>query len=163
MKTAETAALDASLVEPLCEVLQEHPVRLAILFGSHATGTAHSASDIDLAVELDSLRSSDAGYNEAFFGVSADLSAALETNDVDLVDLHSTTPALATSIFEHGVLLMGDQEHAAALREELTPPGDTSPSPRERLDAALARIDTHLEDGDRGVPAAGETEDDFRT
>ena len=160
MKTAETAALDASLVETLREVLQEHPVRLAILFGSHATGTAHSASDIDLAVELDSLRPADADYNEAFFGVSADLSAALETNDVDLVDLHSTTPALAASIFEHGVLLVGDQEHAAALREDLTATDDPSLSPRERFDAALARIDAHLDHRDAGVPVQGEREDD---
>lgn len=42
-----------------------------------------------------------------FLGLSADLSDVLETDDVDLVDLHAVSPALAAAIFEHGVLLVG--------------------------------------------------------
>ncbi|PSQ62037.1 MAG: nucleotidyltransferase, partial [Halobacteriales archaeon SW_8_66_22] len=42
MKTAESIALDTSLdLDALQAVLREHPVRLTILFGSHATETAH--------------------------------------------------------------------------------------------------------------------------
>lgn len=161
MRTAESTALDAALdLDALQAVLREHPIRLAILFGSHATETTHATSDIDLAVEFDEHRPSDPSYNDVFLGVSVDLSDALETDDVDLVDLHSVSPALAAAIFEQGVLLVGEAKHAAELRRNLTPSESDQQSPRDRLDAALDRIDDHLGDGDAGVPAAGEAEDD---
>jgi predicted nucleotidyltransferase len=161
MRTAESIALDTSLdLDALQAVLREHPVRLAILFGSHATETAHATSDIDLAVEFDEHRPSDPSYNDVFLGLSADLSDALETDDVDLVDLHTVSPPLAAAIFEQGVLLVGEAEHAAEVRRQLTVRESDQQSPRDRLDTALARIDDHLGDGDAGVPAAGEAEDD---
>ena len=161
MKTAESIVLDISLdFDALQAVLREHPVRLAILFGSHATETAHATSDIDLAVEFDEHRPSDPSYNDVFLGVSADLSDALETDDVDIVDLHTVSPSLAAAIFEQGVLLVGEAGHAAEVRRQLTVRESDQQSPRDRLDTALARIDDHLGDGDAGVPAAGEAEDD---
>lgn len=153
---AERVRLD---LESLRAVLREHPVDLAILFGSHATGTARESSDVDVAVEFDALRPSDPGYNDVFLGLSADLSEALGTDDVDLVDLHTVSPSLAASIFEHGVLLVGDRDDAADRREELTAADGERPSPRERLDAALAKIDAHLDADESGVPAAGEPDD----
>ena len=160
MRTAAGADIDDSLdLDTLREVLRQHPVRLAILFGSHATGTTHAASDIDIAVEFDSHRPSDRDYNDVFLGLSADLSDTLGTDDVDLVDMHALSPALAESIFDHGVLLVGDQEHAAELRRQATATDSEAQSPRERLDAALARIDAHLDD-DTAVPVTGEPEND---
>jgi predicted nucleotidyltransferase len=38
------------LTAPIAEWCQHQPVRLCILFGSQATGKAHAASDVDLAV-----------------------------------------------------------------------------------------------------------------
>lgn len=161
MRTAETASVDESLdVEALQALLQEHPVQLAILFGSHATGTTHSTSDIDIAVEFDAQDSSDSNYNEMFFGLSADLSDTLSTDDVDLVDLHTVSPAVAKSIFDNGILLVGEQKHATDLQEKITAADAETQSPRERLDAALARIDTHLDGNDAGVPASGRRKDD---
>lgn len=161
MRTAESTTLDASLdLDALQAVLREHPVRLAILFGSHATETTHATSDIDLAVEFDEHRPADPSYNDVFLGLSADLSDALETDDVDLVDLHAVSPALAAAIFENGVLLVGEAEHGAELRRQLTASESDQQSPRDRLDAALDRIDDHLDDGDAGVPVTGESEDD---
>jgi predicted nucleotidyltransferase len=161
MRTAESTTLDASLdLGTLQTVLREHPVRLAICFGSYATGTTHETSDIDLAVEFVDQRPSDPSYNDAFLGLSADLSDALETDGVDLVDLHAVSPALATAIFETGVLLVGEQERAAELRRQLTAAESETQSPRERLDAALDRIDAHLDESDHGVPATGGAEDD---
>ena len=161
MRTAESTALDAALdLDALQAMLREHPIRLAILFGSHATETTHATSDIDLAVEFDEHRPSDPNYNDVFLGLSADLSDALETDDVDLVDLHTVSPALAAAIFEQGVLLVGEAEHAAELRHQLTARESDQPSPRDRLDAALARIDEHLGDDGAGVPATGDAEDD---
>ena len=161
MRTAESTALNASLdLDALQAVLWEHPVQLAILFGSHATETTHATSDIDLAVEFDDHRPSDPSYNDVFLGLSADLSDTLETDDVDLVDLHMVSPALAAAIFENGVLLVGEQDHATKLRRQLTAAQSQQQSPRDRLDAALDRIDAHLDESDTGVPATGDAEDD---
>jgi len=159
MRTSENAAIDESLpLETLQEVLQEHPVQLAIVFGSHATGESHSRSDIDIAIEFDAVRPSDPAYNEVFLGLSVDLSEALETDDVDLVDLQTTSPELAETIFDHGVLLIGDREHMAEIRSQLTATEKQTQSPRERFDAAVARIDRHL--GGSAVTATdGETRD----
>jgi predicted nucleotidyltransferase len=161
MRTAESTALDAALdLDALQALLREHPIQLAILFGSHATETTHATSDIDLAVEFDEHRPSDPDYNDVFLGLSADLSDALETDGVDLVDLHTVSPALAAAIFENGVLLVGEADHAAELRRQLMARESDQQSPRDRLDAALARIDDHLGDDSAGVPATGDAEDD---
>jgi predicted nucleotidyltransferase len=161
MRTAESTALDIPLdLDTVEGVLQEHPIRLAILFGSHASETTHATSDIDLAVEFDGHRPSDPSYNNIFLGLSADLSVSLETDDVDLVDLHTVPAPLAAAIFENGILLIGTAERATELRRRLTASEDDHQPPRDRLDAALDRIDHHLGDGDSGVPAAGEVQDD---
>lgn len=158
MRTVESASIDTSLdLDALRAVLREHPVQLAILFGSHATGRAHEASDIDLAVEFSDQRPADPGYNETFLGLSTDLSETLETDAVDLVDVRTVSPELATAIFESGLLLVGDHEDAIDLRRQVTPDESETRSPRERLDAALARIDDHLDGDDTEVPASGES------
>lgn len=156
MRTVESASIDTSLdLDALRTVLREHPVQLAILFGSHATGRAHEASDIDIAVEFSDQRPADPGYNDTFLGLSADLSEALETDAVDLVDVRTVSPELATAIFENGVLLVGDQDHAVDLHRQVTRDESEPRSPRERLDTALARIDDHLDADDTEVPATG--------
>ena len=160
MRTVEPAALDTSFdLDALRAVLEEHPVRLAILFGSHATETTHARSDVDLAVELNGRRPSDPGYNDAFLGLSADLSETLETDDVDLVDLHAASPTLAAAIFENGVLIVGEQAHATERRRQLTAAEDERHSPRQRLEAAIERIDAHLGDGNEEIPATGDKEE----
>ena len=157
MRTAASTGFDTSLeLDALQAILGEHPLRLAILFGSHATDTSHTAGDIDLAVEFDEHRPSDPGYNDVFLGLSADLSDALATDAVDLLDLHTVSPALAAAIFEQGILLVGEQAHATELRRQLTTPEADRQSPRDRIDAALARIDDHLADDDGGVSVGGD-------
>ncbi|MFP8953779.1 type VII toxin-antitoxin system MntA family adenylyltransferase antitoxin [Natrialbaceae archaeon A-arb3/5] len=149
-------AADESLpLEPIREVLRGHPIEIGVLFGSHARGDSHSGSDIDIAVEFEDIDPTDSNYNEVLFGLGADLSEALETDEVDVIDLHRASPELVDSIFEQGILLVGDPEHATDVRNRLTTtPSDQSP--RERFDAAIARIDSYL--GSSGVTATdGET------
>lgn len=159
MRTAEASDLDESLdLETLREVIREHPVKLAILFGSHATGATHSASDIDLAVEFDTVRPPDPEYNDTYFGLSADLSDTLGTDAVDLVDLHSVSPAVAATVFDTGALLVGTQERVDELRRQLTASDDETQSPRDRFDSALAKIDAYFRGDDTEVPAAGDSD-----
>ena len=162
MRTVESADAALSLpIERVQNTLQEHPVKLAILFGSHATDTSTPQSDLDIAVAFENVRSSDATYNTVFFGLSADLSDILGSDDVDLVDLQSMSPSLLEAVFEHGVLLVGDERTAATMRQQLTEPNTGNRSPRDRLDTTLARIDEHL-DTDPGAsttPASGDLDD----
>lgn len=161
MRTAESTALDPAFDLDIARaVLREHPIRLAILFGSHATETTHATSDIDIAVEFADLQPSQPSYNDVFLGLSADLSETLATDDVDLVDIHAVSPPLAAAIFDNGVLLVGEQEHAIELRRRLVPDKSENQSPRERLTEAIDRIDAHLDDTETGVPASGDAKQD---
>lgn len=147
MRSAEATDIEDSLpLDTIRTVLREHSVQLAILFGSYATDSTHPRSDIDIAVELD-LTPSDAGYNEALFGLSAALSERLGTDDVDLMDIHTLSPRVAESVFDRGIILVGDQTRATELRHRLTAVASTERSSRERFDTALAKINEHLDNG----------------
>ncbi|MEI7481698.1 MAG: nucleotidyltransferase domain-containing protein [Elusimicrobiota bacterium] len=70
------------------------------LFGSRATGTARSFSDIDIAL--------DAGGNPVPRNLLVRLSCALEESHipfrVDIVDIHSVNPAVRENIIREGQL-----------------------------------------------------------
>ncbi len=159
MKITGSAALD---LDALQGVLREHPIRLVILFGSYATETTHATSDIDVAVKFNDHRPLDPSYNNVFFELSVELSEALEADNVDLVDLHAVSPQLATTIFEQGILLVGETEHATELDRRLTAYDPDQQSPCERLDAALDRIDDHHSDDDIEISATDNAEDNGR-
>lgn len=153
MKRVESTEIDGSLpIAELQSVLGEYPVQFAILFGSRAFGNAHRTSDVDVAVEFESIEREDPAYNEMFFGLSSDLSDVLESDDVDLVDVQTFSPSIGKAVLERGVVLAGDSERAEVLLERIAASSSEEPSPRERFDAALGRIDDHL-GGDSGVPA----------
>lgn len=162
MRTGESANTVSSLpIERVRHTLQKHPVKLAILFGSHATNTSTPQSDIDIAVAFEDVRSIEPSYNTEFFGLSADLSDTLGSDDVDVADLRSMSSSLRKSIFEHGVLLVGDEETAIRMRHELMESSATERTPQDRLDAALARIDEHLDTDPTAsrTPAQGDLDD----
>jgi predicted nucleotidyltransferase len=145
MRSIETADVDGAVpLDVVRSVLDEHPVQFAILFGSHATGDIHSRSDVDIAVEFEGLRPADDEYNETFFGLGADLSEALGTDDVDLLDVHRLSAPLARSVFDEGVLLVGEHARITALRQQSIGDERDERSPRERFDDSLRRIDEHF-------------------
>lgn len=130
---------------PLTElrsVFDQHPVRLALCFGSQATGSVHDHSDIDLAIELDGIQPGDDTYNDVFFEVYSGVTAALDREDVDLVDIRSTSNSLARAVFDTGVLLYGEAERAEQLKKRIGKPDDRRP--RDRLDNAIEQMDEHL-------------------
>lgn len=94
MKTIETM---------IQAILAPHPeVRLAILFGSLATGQGHRDSDVDLAI--------DAGQP---LGIKAKMSlmtqlAECTGRSVDLIDLHTVGEPLLGQILKHGKRLLGE-------------------------------------------------------
>jgi hypothetical protein len=96
-------ALDA-FRQPLQGLFQQHPVRLAYLFGSQATRRTHPSSDIDVAVLLDEALTPDERFAERI-RLLGDLSRIFGTDHVDLVLLNEAPPLLAYEVLRHGVLL----------------------------------------------------------
>ena len=145
MRPVEAADLgEAVPLDALRSVLDEHPVRFAVLFGSHATGDRHSRSGVDIAVEFEELGPGNDGYNEVFFGLGAEVSEALGTDDVDLLDVHGLSASLARSVLDEGVLLTGERERVKALRQQSIGDEHDERSPRERCDDSLRRIGEHF-------------------
>lgn len=85
----------------LPEVLERHPVRLAYLFGSAAHAPQRS-EDVDVAVLADEGFS----YGELY----ADLSEALGSERLDLVDLRLAPPYLVAEILERGRPILSRSE-----------------------------------------------------
>lgn len=129
-------------IDRLRSTLEEHPVQLAILFGSHATMQTHPNSDVDVAVEFDGIQPGDEGYNDALFGLITALAQTVRS-DVDVVDVHTLGPDVASAVFEQGILILGDEDRFQDLGERLTSDRDDRP-PAERFDEALRKIDEHL-------------------
>ena len=62
-----------------------------------------------------------------------------------MVDLRSASPALVRAAFRDAERLVGTEEDAARLREELLDGVEEDPrTPGERFDDALAAVDDHL-------------------
>lgn len=70
-------------------------VRLALLFGSHATGRAGEGSDVDVAVRAP---------GADLLQLASDLGAALEV-EVDVVSLDAADIPLLMEIVEHGIVV----------------------------------------------------------
>ena len=97
------------MLDALREILERQPsVAYALLFGSSARGTAHSASDVDVALELTPGGSRDV---QALGGLAARLESAAGRR-VDLVLIDEVPPSLAYRIFRDGHILV-DRNHAA--------------------------------------------------
>lgn len=85
-------------IEVLERFFREHPegVVSAYLFGSHARGTDHRDSDIDVAVLFDrnALPTSEQRL-ERRIRLTSELIVALKRNEVDLIALNDVPPQLA--------------------------------------------------------------------
>ncbi|WP_254864773.1 type VII toxin-antitoxin system MntA family adenylyltransferase antitoxin [Halovivax gelatinilyticus] len=134
---------DRAVREAVTGVLSEHPVDVGILFGSWARGDVHARSDIDVGVALDGIEPNDPAYNDVILGIGVDLSLALGTDDVDVVDLRSARSSLVRAALDHGIVLVGDDRSVDRLRDAVER-DDESRSPADRFDEILARIDDLL-------------------
>jgi len=101
---------------------KQEGIRLAILFGSLASGTARAESDLDVAV--------DAGHPLEVaekMRLIGDLAAATGRS-IDLVDLQSVGEPLLGQILRHGKRLIGNDTHYGELiRKHLFEQADFMP------------------------------------
>ena len=89
-------------------VLEEYPIRLAVLFGSQAEGTAIQQSDVDIAVAFDEELSPTQRLDERI-ELTTELMTSLGTDAVDVADLETIRPAVGRSALENGEVLVGDR------------------------------------------------------
>jgi len=115
--------------EPIQAVLVRHPeIRLAILFGSLATGKAGHESDVDLAVST--TRPMDA---EDKMVLMADLAVATGRS-VDLIDLDKVGEPVLGQILKYGKRLVGSDEcYARLITRHLFDEADFMPYYRRML------------------------------
>jgi predicted nucleotidyltransferase len=132
-------------LEALREALHRHPVRVAVLFGSAATGGTHARSDVDVAVEFED---SVGDLAEHVLPLVTDLASAVGRNDVDLALVSDLDPRVGLVAFTEGVRLVGAQERMETLRrrfERTVAERDrTRPSLRERFDTVIENVDESL-------------------
>ncbi len=113
---AETArgALAARLAEALAprdEILE------AYLFGSRARGRPRADSDIDVAVCVDAGKARALGGSWGYRAtLTADLMAALRTNDVDVVVLNEAPPLLYHRVLRDGIRILSRDLAATTAR-----------------------------------------------
>lgn len=117
-------------VEAIVRILEDAPVTLGVLYGSHARGEATARSDIDLAVEFDESLSS-VERTRARLGLIERLSIELETDDVDVVPLSRAPEDLLETILADGILVFGSMDDVEMYRGESPVVSDR----RDRLDA----------------------------
>lgn len=128
--------------DALVRVLEEHPVSLAVLFGSAVDGETHPNSDVDVAVEFED--GIDAGL-DARLSLLSDLSVALGRDDVDLGILPDLDPRIGRSAVKDGELLVGDPDRLAAYEERFEDAIEPRPPAGERFDAVIERVDEALQ------------------
>jgi predicted nucleotidyltransferase len=116
-------AQDKNLTRAILSAIETQPgIRLAILFGSLATGREQVESDLDLAVDAGRLLTADeklALINEL---------AERTGRPVDLVDLHAVGEPLLGQILRHGKRLLGGGTcYAGLIRRHLFDQADYLP------------------------------------
>lgn len=129
--------------EAIRRVVEQHPIRCAVLYGSHVQGMATPGSDIDVAVAFESdLTASDRLQQR--IELTARLVNVLGTDDVDVADLDVIRPEVGIAAIESGRLLYGSQEtlddYLERFRNE-TPTDETHEDRMRRFDSVLDRLE----------------------
>jgi predicted nucleotidyltransferase len=98
------------LIFALQNVLKQFPqIKLAVLFGSMATGENHPASDLDLAITA--IHPLTITEKIAIIGALAEKTG----RSIDLIDLKITGEPLLGQIIKHGRKIFGDNTEYAQL------------------------------------------------
>lgn len=103
----------ATRVREYFEAARPAGVASAYLFGSHARGTAHRESDVDVAVLLDyEVFSARGARAREALRLCTELVAVTHSNQVDVVVLNDAPPELAAGVVSRGRRLYCTDEAA---------------------------------------------------
>lgn len=124
----------------LGSTLEEFPVRLAVLFGSQADGTAGEGSDIDVGIEFE--RETPRGKRiETILPLLADLMDVLDRDDIDVNVIGDLDPTVGRAALGSAVVLVGSADRLQNHRRAFKHLAAEEPSLRER--AERARVGLH--------------------
>lgn len=105
-------------------------VVFAILFGSHARGTARESSDVDITLRFPATMSAHERF-DARNRIDADLQA-YANGFVDVSDVDSLPTAVAHTALQDGITLVGDEAVVEAYREDVEATYEATADERER-------------------------------
>ena len=125
--------------DTIVSVLDDTPVTVAVLYGSHARGEPTVHSDIDLAVAFDeSLSSLD--QTRARLSLIEQLSSTLGTDAIDVVPLSKAPVSLRREIQTDGIILYGSKGQLPPVDDE-THTHQTHEDRMDRFDELLTDIE----------------------
>src|SRR6056297_807885 len=130
MPKSDDSSVEAFDLEEIRDYLAQTEVIFAVLFGSHARGTADESSDVDIALRF----SDDLSEAERFHQrnrIDADLQAYAE-GFVDVSDIESLPTHVAHAALHDGIRLVGDEEAIDAYKRQIDAEYDATASERER-------------------------------
>ena len=124
-------------------VLEEYPIRGAILFGSQLHDRTHSQSDVDIAVAFpDELPQSE--RLDQRVELTAALARTLGTDAIDIADLDSIRPEIGAAAIRTGYRLVGPDELFQRYIEGFEAEIDSEETHEERIrefDSILERLE----------------------
>jgi len=103
----------------LVNYFSQQPVRVAYLFGSQATGKAHSRSDYDFGVLFDSNLKPEIRFKKRL-QIMSDLSKILGSDKIEVVDLETAPIYLAYSVIAPREIILVKDEKARINFEQRT-------------------------------------------
>ncbi|PSP75796.1 hypothetical protein BRC86_02890 [Halobacteriales archaeon QS_3_64_16] len=127
--TGETIGPDERAA--LESVLEEYPIRLATLFGSHADGTAGQESDVDVGIEFERAVARTRRV-ETVLRLVTDLMSVLDRDEIDVSLIGDFEPTVGRAALESTDVLVGSADRLRDQADE--------PSLRKRTDRVRARL-----------------------
>lgn len=144
MADASEQRIDGVDVDGMSTYLARSPVVFAVLFGSHARGTADDSSDVDVALGFPDEMTVHERF-DARNRIDAELQEYAE-QFVDVSDVESLPTPVAYAALRDGAVLVGDEQVVDAHRKRFERKYEAGAADRDRKRRAfidrLARGDT---------------------
>lgn len=130
MSQSDDPAVETIDIEGIKEYLAQTEVIFAVLFGSHARGTAEESSDVDIALRFPE-EMSEAERFRRRNRIDADLQSYAD-GFVDVSDIESLPTHVAHAALRDGVRVVGDEREVNAYKKRVDTEYDASASEREQ-------------------------------
>ena len=130
MPSAGETTVEGVNIDEMRDYLARTEVVFAVLFGSHARGTADESSDVDVA-----LRFSEETDTHDRFHLRNRIDAHLQEyakGFVDVSDIDSLPTPVAHAALRDGIVLAGDEQAVESYREQVTQEYEANADERER-------------------------------
>lgn len=130
MPRPDDSSVETIDLEAIRDYLDQTEVIFAVLFGSHARGTADESSDVDIALRFpDEL--SEAERFRRRNRIDADLQAYAD-GFVDVSDIESLPTHVAHAALRDGVRFVGDQKDVDTYKQDVEAEYDANASERDQ-------------------------------